>query len=141
MPSRPPTTWPQAGSLSGSLVTLTVTGVARVDGFAPYLDGVLGDPAWRAGTPVLVDFQGLEIGELRYADMEQVVALHAPYLARIGSSPLAVVVSRAVHFGMVRMRETLTGEIFPVQRVFDGAADATRWLDALEIHGPQESTE
>ena len=120
----------------GSRVTVTVTGAARVDGFRPYLEALLGDPAWRAGTPVLVDFRGLDIGQLNFAAAEQVLAVHLPYVARIGKSPIAVVVSRPVDFGMMRMWGGLSDGKFPVPQIFYEAADALRWLNTP---GPGDS--
>jgi hypothetical protein len=123
--------WHVAFEPSGSLVTLTVSGLARVDGFESYLEGVLADPAWRGGTPVLADFRGLELGHLRYADVERIVAIHAPYWARIGSSPIAVVVSRPVALGTLRQFQILASEMMcPVHEAFYEVPDALRWLHA-----------
>lgn len=114
----------------GSRVTITVTGIARAEGFNAYLDGVLGDVAWRPGMPVLVDFRGLQISHLRYQDVEGIVALHVPYVERIGDSPVAVLVSRPVDFGIVRMWESLAIDMFPDHQAFYRVDEALRWLES-----------
>lgn len=125
----------------GSFVTLTVTGPARVDGFVPYLEALAQDPAWRPGTPVLVDYRAFDLSPLRFEDVERILALHLPYVARIGRSPIAVVVSRAVDFGMLRMWGALATDKFPVQQLFYDMVEATQWLHTLRGPGPTESPE
>lgn len=109
-------------------MTLTVSGDAYVDGFQEYLNDVLSDPGWKPGTAALIDFRELRLEHLSFPDVERIVELHVPYLTRIGKSPMAVVVSRPVDFGVVRMWESLAADMFPVHRVFYDIAEARTWL-------------
>jgi hypothetical protein len=110
------------------LVTIEAKGMAEIEGFRSYLDGVLASPSWRPGVPVLVDFRQLVSDNLTRDDVERLVALHVPYLGRIGGSPIAVVVSRPSDFGVVRVWEAHAAEMFPVHEVFYDVDVALIWL-------------
>jgi hypothetical protein len=120
--------WTARFDADPALLTLTVSGVAHVDGFREYLEGVLEDPAWAPGKAALIDFRDLRLEHLSFADLERIVELHVPHRTRIGNSPMAVVVSRPVDFGIVRMWESLSADTFPAHRVFYDVDDALLWL-------------
>jgi hypothetical protein len=103
-----------------------------VDGFREYLEGVLSDPAWTPGTAALIDFRDLRLEHLSFRDVEEIVELHVPHVTRIGNSPMAVVVSRPVDFGLVRMWESLAADMFPLHSVFYEVDEALSWLRAKQ---------
>ena len=119
----------------GSRAIITGTGAIDAQGITGYLDALLADPAWKRGMHVLVDFRGLSTDHLSVAQVQEIVDLHAPYMERIGSSPVAVVVSRPVDFGMVRMWEAMAAQMFPRHEVFYSMDDATRWLFSQLLGG------
>lgn len=120
--------WNARFETGSSLLTLTASGVARVDGFREYLEGVLSDPSWEPGTAALLDFRDLRLEHLSFREVEEIVALHVPHVTRIGNSPMAVVVSRPVDFGLVRMWESLAADMFPMHSVFYEVDETLTWL-------------
>ena len=120
--------WSVGFEEGGSPAIITGTGTIDAEGISGYLDALLADPAWKPGMHVLVDFRGLSTDHLSVAQVQQIVDLHAPYMERIGSSPVAVVVSRPVDYGMVRMWAAMAARMFPRHEVFYTTEDARRWL-------------
>jgi hypothetical protein len=97
------------------LATLTVSGVAHVDGFREYLNGMLSNPAWVAGTAALLDFRALRLDHLSFPEVERIVELHVPHLNAIGRGPIAVVVSRPVDLASCGSG-FLAADMFPAHR-------------------------
>jgi hypothetical protein len=122
--------WSVGFEEGGSRALITGTGAIDAEGITGYLDALLADPSWKSGMHVLVDFRGLSTDHLTVAQVQQIVDLHAPYMERIGSSPVAVVVSRPVDFGMVRMWEAMAARMFPRHEVFYTTDDARAWLSS-----------
>jgi hypothetical protein len=109
-------------------MTVTAWGPAEASGFIAYLLEAVNHPAWRPGIPALMDFRDLDIGRLGAADAWQVADQHQPYAKILAAAPIAVVVSRPVDFGMVRMWESLVHQMHLAHEVFYAMAEAEAWL-------------
>jgi len=113
----------------GSLVTITASGEPTYAGFETYINELIDSPAWYPGTTVLCDFRELMIKNLSGNEIRSIVNVHKPYMNRIGNSKVAVVVSRRVDFGLVRMWEILAEDIFPQHRGFYTIEEALKWIN------------
>ena len=112
----------------GEYLTITAMGPIDVEGVREYLEAILADAAWRPGMLVLADFRDMSTDHLSVAQVRKIVEVHQPYMERIGLSPVAVVVSRPVDFGMVRMWEAMAAQMFPMHEVFYTTDEALAWL-------------
>lgn len=114
----------------GSRMTVTAWGVAEVQGFVAYLLEAVDQPAWHPGIPALMDFRNLDIGCLNAADARQLADLYRPYAKILAAARIAVVVTRPVDFGMVRMWESLVHQMHLTHEVFYRLEEAEAWLQA-----------
>lgn len=113
---------------SVSFATITGSGEPTFAGFVGYLTELVENPAWTPEMPALVDHRKLHIDLLTSDQVREVVNLHKPFAERIGNGRIAVVVSRPVDFGLVRMFETIADEMFPQFRVFYTIEESMDWL-------------
>ncbi|HVN79956.1 MAG TPA: hypothetical protein VMW38_13230 [Terriglobia bacterium] len=112
----------------GSLISITASGIPDIEGFRSYLQAITSSPDWRPGIPVLCDLRNLDTSKVTATVIRGVVDLHVELTDRYWSSPVAVVVSRPVDFGMVRMFEAYTRNMCPEYEVFYSVEDALEWL-------------
>jgi hypothetical protein len=122
-----------------SRLTVSASGDPEIEGFKSYLEAALSHPAWRPGMPVLCDFRQLNIQKVTTNDIIRIVLVHKQYRERTGDNPIAVVVSRQIDFGMVRIWESYSEALFSSQNVFYTVEEAGNWLingDAREF-GPE----
>lgn len=110
------------------IVRLIAGGPAEMGGFAQSLDRILADPAWHPAMNCVADFRQLDLNTLKHDDVVRLADLHIQMAERIGNARIAIVVSRPVDFGMVRMWQAMVEERFPAHSVFYDMDDAMRWL-------------
>lgn len=113
---------------AAGIVTVTGEGdVSHKEDLACF-SAVLGDPAYRAGMGLLLDYRTRK----SVATTEQVkefVEAGAKLREALGDSRLAVVVSEEIAYGMSRMYSMLAeGESIPT-RSFRDVDEAMRWLE------------
>lgn len=112
----------------GSLLTITVLGQATVAGFAKFLIEAVEHPSWRSGIPVLLDFRTLELAHLTSAQVIQIALEQRPHADKIAASPIAVLVSRTVDFGVVRMWQAHSSDMNLTHEAFYSVEEAKGWL-------------
>jgi hypothetical protein len=117
------------------LMVIKASGAVDVSGFLGYMKAALTDPRWRKGMPVLLDFRNLETDRVEYPDIQKIAAIFAPYVSAIGSVRVAVVVSRAQDYGMIKIWEVLAREIFSIHEIYFTIDDALAFLRK----GPEEA--
>jgi hypothetical protein len=115
-----------------SRLSVTAWGPAQVDALMALLVRATEPPDWRPGIHVLLDFRALAISALTMADIRQLADHHRPYGKILAASRIAVVVSRPVDFGLVRMWGTLVHDLNLTHEVFYGEAEALHWLHASD---------
>jgi len=112
----------------GSRLTVTAWGAAEVGGFLAYLQEAVKQPGWYPEIPALMDFRQLDVSCLSPADIVQLAELHLPYADTLARSRIAVLVSRPVDYGVVRMWEALVHQMNLAHAVFYSLAEAEAWL-------------
>lgn len=124
--------WSAAFAEDGSRLTLSAAGDLGCEGLCAPIDEVLAHRSWRPGIPTLCDFRRLNIFKLSAADIKQLVDVHRKYsrLLQEHPAPIAVVVAKALDYGLVRMWELLANDMFPVFKVFLRMEEALEWLRA-----------
>lgn len=114
----------------GSRMTVRAWGTAEVQGFIAYLLAAVDHPAWRPGIPALMDFRDLDVGPLTSADIQRLADLHAPYAEVLAQGRIAVLVSRPVEYGIVRMWQAFVNHMHLAHGVFYTLEEAEAWLQA-----------
>ena len=112
----------------GSLLTITASGIPDTEGFRSYLEAAASNPEWHQGIRVLCDFRELDTSRVTAYVLRGIADLHKKFTDRYGSNPVAVVVSRPVDFGMLRMFEAYAGNMCPDYKVFYSVENALEWL-------------
>jgi hypothetical protein len=108
---------------------VTASGIADLDGLEDWLQAVLADPRWQPPMRVLIDYRLLDWGQMTAAEVEERVEVISHYSDRIGASRVALVTSRSLDFGLLRMKEAqLEGRVSYEIRVFRSMDDARQWL-------------
>jgi len=113
---------------TGDRVILTTAGEVDVADVERLVRELVADPRFTPGLPILADHTQLEAASLTSAETRQIGLIFVDFGARIGPSPLSVVVRDAVTFGLVRMAATYAAAAPLKAKVFYSRAEAEAWL-------------
>jgi hypothetical protein len=111
-----------------AVLTIEASGVADVAGVKSSVKKIAGDPSLNSGKCALCDFRKLDLSKLTGSDVQQIYDFHAPLSRKNGNTPVAVVVSRSIDFGMARMWEAFAGDVYTTHKVFYSIEEAMDWL-------------
>ncbi len=120
--------WQLAFSADGSRLTLTFQGVAQVDGFIACCQEAGRDPRWQSDLSAVLDLRDLDMAVLDQGDILHLVDAHKPHAARLAGNRVAVLVSRPVAYGLVRMWLGYTENLAHTHGVFYRLEEAEAWL-------------
>ncbi len=109
-------------------VRITAWGSAGVEGLLAIVSDAMKIPGWRPDLAALLDFRGLDIGTLRQGDILRLADEYRPFTGLIGAAPIAVLVSRQLDYGLVRMWEALVEGMNLPHGVFYEEGEAEAWL-------------
>jgi hypothetical protein len=111
-----------------AILTIEASGVADVASVKSTVKEIAGDPSLNSSKYALCDFRKLDLSRLTGSDIQKIYDFHAPLSRKNGNTPIAVVVSRSIDFGMARMWEAFAGEIYTTHKVFYSIEEAMNWL-------------
>jgi hypothetical protein len=110
---------------------IKVIGAVKGDDVVDLARSLLAHPDWHSAVNVLVDYRESDFTELSKIEMEQVAKSIVEIANEFDGARAALVVSREVDFGIVRMWEMSTGDEIPFAfRVFRSIDEARAWIDA-----------
>jgi hypothetical protein len=113
----------------GNYFEIKISGPAKLEIYAEFLDAVLEHEEWRPGSPLLVDETDLDTSPLTIGEVQEIAEMCAQRSAKIGKSKCALVVSRNLEFGMVRMWGAFVDGKWDVQpNLFRSRDEAIAWL-------------
>jgi hypothetical protein len=84
-------------------VTITTSRQADVGGVLRLVEELVSDPRFTPGLPILADHRALDTRSLTAVDARRIGEIFVELGDRIGNSPLAVVVSDALTYGLTRI--------------------------------------
>lgn len=109
------------------LLSLTLHGLVKMGQFLQELDGTLSDPAYHPGMRVLIDLQdaahGASSGDI--ADLSDYIIASQ---AKLAGTRVAIVVTKTVTYGLMRMFQMHVDEMLAVSLFYD-MHEAKRWLE------------
>ncbi len=109
-------------------------GTATVEAMDSCIQSLTSDPRFRAGSRVLIDHRQADWSQMTPRNVLAVVNLLSRAAARFGATHCAMVMGRAVDFGLARMQQHYAEADSELQiefRIFSTIDDARRWLSAL----------
>ncbi|MGZ4398821.1 MAG: hypothetical protein ACXVZ1_10460 [Gaiellaceae bacterium] len=93
------------------------------------LQEALADARWRSAMRILLDERDVDWSRMSASDVERRAGFLARGVERLGGCRTAVVVSRDLDFGMVRMEQAQVERRVPYElEVFRSIEDARAWL-------------
>jgi hypothetical protein len=114
-----------------SCASIKVIGAVKGDDVVDLARSLLAHPDWHGAANVLVDYRESDFTELSKIEMERISKSIVEIANEFGGARAAIVVSREVDFGIVRMWEMSTGDaILFAFRVFRSIDEARAWIDA-----------
>ena len=120
--------WQLAFSADGSRLTLTIKGVAQMEGFIACCQEAGRDSRWQSNVSVVLDLRDLDMAALDQGDILHLVEVHKPHATRLANNRIAVLVSRPVAYGLVRMWMGFTQDLEHAHGVFYRMEEAETWL-------------
>jgi hypothetical protein len=104
-------------------------GDASVGGFVTFFELLLSHKNWKQGTAFLGDITGLDSNDLTMGDVQEIANLTATHRDQLGNSRYAVLVSRDLEYGMVRVWMAFTESATDMTTgVFRSKKEALSWL-------------
>ena len=115
--------------LHAGFIEVVTHGGAEVAVFQEFLDEVLALKEWKPATPFLNDHSDLDAGPLTVNDISAIAEMFERAKVELGSSRLAVLVSRDLEYGLARMWNVFVEEKWDgIGQVFRSREDAVHWL-------------
>jgi hypothetical protein len=114
------------------LVTHTGTGDLSVEEIANAFEARLENPDFRRGMHVLWDCRWATISSLSTQDVEQLIKFNSRHVNARGAGDSAIVLSKAVDYGIGRMFEFYACGLPWRTAVFRDLESAIRWLGSPE---------
>jgi hypothetical protein len=108
------------------LITRTVRDEVTIEEIVKSLEETLDDPRFRPGMKSLTDLRQLS-HRWTSDDVTRIVQLVVDNQARLAGGRAAVVVSRTVSYGMIRMLQSRVDGVYQIQ-VFYDMDEAKQWL-------------
>ncbi len=96
--------------------------------FLAFLLAATADPRWRPGIPTLLDFRDLDLTALSPTEVQELAELHRPHAEMLRHTRIAVLVTRSVDYGIVRMWEAFTDDLGLAHAPFYELETAEAWL-------------
>lgn len=111
------------------LIMVTTAGDATVEGIRAFLDDIISHPAWRPGMSILLDHRNLNLSHIKQKGVEQVSDYFASISQALGDGKIALVMNKAVDFGITRAWEIITQDRTNMQiHVFRDLDPARLWI-------------
>ena len=118
------------------IVIVRVWGKADPDGYAETTASIVSLLDWKTGTPILVDYEDLDLTVATIADVRAFAGASARFRKELGHCLCAVVNSKSLDFGMARMWQVFMNIASDVEvAVFYRVEDAMSWLEENMKHG------
>jgi hypothetical protein len=119
-------------------VLIRTVGQSSLEGFEGFLDECLSDSRWRPAMRVLFDQRAVDMSALTSGDLQQRVDILLRERGRLAAAHVALVLARAVEFGLHRMMESYSddwrgGEVMDLA-LFYTVDEARAWLS--QFPGP-----
>lgn len=111
-------------------VTVRTHGTADRHGIVRFIDELVDDPRFQAGTTVLIDHTNLDLHPLHTADIQAIADAVIRMNDRVAGTAVAIVTPASVGYGLSR-QFTAFAESFGSgldTRVFTTLEEARRWL-------------
>lgn len=109
-------------------------GVARVAGFAEFIEALLLHPGWERGTPLLIDHSQLDVSGISSDDIQAISRDAQKLEGVLGHLFCAIVTSSDLSYGLGRMWVTFSEAMDadpPSLMVFRNRKDAETWLSTV----------
>jgi len=114
---------------TGDYLVCEMRGIADVNQWPAFMKEMLSHEKWRPGTNWLKDMTELNAGKVLMEDVQTIAALYCDHSQQIGAGKCAVVVSRDLEFGLVRMWGVFVGDGWEAEaQVFRSFDEAVAWL-------------
>jgi len=110
------------------LVLTLGSGSLTDDDIVQFKARLLRDPDFKPGMRELSDIRGVDQFDVTPAGVQAMVQQDTRDSEKIASHKLAIVVSKAVAYGMARMYQTMTESNIETVRVFRDIDEASAWL-------------
>ena len=110
------------------LVLTTASDSLTVDELLAHKSALLEDEQFLPGFKELSDVRGVREMKLGFTEMQRLAGFDRDHKARLGDYKLALVVPKALIFGLARMYQQVTEENLPQVGVFHSVEDAAKWL-------------
>ncbi len=108
---------------------IKAVGVGDVKGISSFLKAVLDHEKWEPGGKFLVDFTELDLGELTVNEVRDIARVCGQFSALFGRAKCAIIATRDLEFGMVRMWEVFVEDRWEVnEELFHSGDEAIAWL-------------
>ena len=122
-------------SFEKGIVIVRVWGKADADGYAATTADIVSLPDWKAGMPILIDFEDLDLTGVTLEDVRAFARGSAQYRKELGHCLCAVVNSKRLDFGLARMWQVFMNMITNVEvAVFFNIEDAKSWIEENMKH-------
>jgi hypothetical protein len=116
------------------LIMVTTDGDATVEGICAFLDDIISHPAWRPGMCILLDHRKLNLSPINQKGVEQVSDYFASISEALGNGKIALVMNKAVDFGITRSWEIITQDRTNMQiHVFRELDPARLWIEEQSL--------
>jgi hypothetical protein len=109
-------------------VTMTTSQYANVGDVRSLIEELVSDPRFTPGLPILADHSALNTRSLSVDDARRIGALFVKMGDQIGNSPLAVVVSDGLTYGLSRVAAAHAGQAPLKLALFYTREEAEIWL-------------
>lgn len=109
-------------------VTMTTSRQADVGDVQRLIEELVSDPRFTPGLPILADHSALDTRSLTAADARRIGEIFVELGDRIGNSPLAVVVSDALTYGLTRLATAHAARAPLKAALFYTREEAEEWL-------------
>ncbi|MCK4549500.1 MAG: hypothetical protein KAU49_05000 [Candidatus Krumholzibacteria bacterium] len=117
------------------IVIVRVWGKADPDGYAATTASIVSLPDWKTGTPILVDYEDLDLTEASIADVRDFASASARFRKELGHCLCAVVNSKRLDFGLARMWQVFMNMTSDVEvTVHYNVEDAMSWIEENMRH-------
>jgi hypothetical protein len=114
----------------GTYMSITGSGKFLAADFLHHIESVLFHPSWQPGISLLCDFRELNISHITHEEIWQMVQTHRIHSDRLKElpSPIAVVVSSQLAYGLIRMWELYAHDLYPESAAFLDMEEALEWI-------------
>ena len=117
------------------IVIVRVWDKAVPEGYAATAAAIVSLPDWKAGMPILIDFEDLDLALATIDDVRAFARGAAQYRKELGHCLCAVVNSKRLDFGLARVWQVFMNMTSDVEvAVFYNVEDAMSWIEKNMQH-------